>query len=182
VWPILLLGGLLFMLKNNAGVALDSDDEFSKYDSFFRKYGKTYKVPWRWIKAIAIVESSLGNARSVKHGLENPGDIDGSKSGDSLSWGIMQTTLSTARWLEGQQIMVPYLNDAENSIRLGAKYLQYLIGQFGYDAEKVSRGYNGGPTYYKRPIAAANTLVYFGKFKIALATIMSKQPGNEMEY
>lgn len=182
MWPLLLLAGVIFIMKNNAMAALEGDDEFNKYDAFYKKYGATYKVPWRWIKSIAIIESSQGNADSVAIGLEDPTNIDDSASYDGLSWGVMQTTLSTARWLEGQQITVPYLNDAENSIRLGAKYLQYLIGQFGYDAEKVSRGYNGGPTYFKRPVASANTLIYYGKFKMALATVLNKNPGNELEY
>lgn len=182
MWALLLTLIVGVALKNNAEAAVSSNDAFNQYDEYYRNFGKQFKVPWRWIKAIAIVESNQGAARTVAYGLANPTDVDGSRSFDGLSWGVMQVTLSTARWLEGQQLQVPYMNVAENSIRIGAKYLAYLVSQFGYDSEKVSRGYNGGPTYFKRVTANANTLIYWGKFKTALETVMIRQPGNELEY
>jgi soluble lytic murein transglycosylase-like protein len=180
VWIFALAVG--WFVENSASAALSSDDDFTRFDSLYKKFGKQFKVPWRWIKAIAIIESNQGNADSVAYGLENPGDVDGSTSSDGKSWGVMQTTLSTARWLEGQQITVPYLNIAENSIRLGTRYLQYLISVFGYDEEKVSRGYNGGPGYAKTALGPAMTTIYYAKFKVALETVLSRQPGDPLEY
>ena len=182
LWGVFLLLGAGLLLKDSASAAVSGSDAYNRFDELYKRFGKQYKVPWRWIKAIAVIESNQGAARSVAHGLENPQDESGSTSSDGKSWGIMQVTLSTARWLEGQQITTAYLNDAENSIRLGTKYLQYLISVFGYDSEKVSRGYNGGPGFMKTKLGPTLTLVYYGRFKAALEVILIRQPGNELEY
>ena len=93
------LGISIFLLRNpisSAGVALMNRDDFTKWDDLLKKYSVQYKVPWRWLKVIILNESSNGNDRSVLRGLANPNDIEGSKSSDGKSWGLMQITLATA--------------------------------------------------------------------------------------
>lgn len=174
---VLAVFGIFFRQNISAGVyAVSDSDKWSKYDNLFKKYAVQFKVPWRWLKAIAIVESSLGDAASVKRGLENPNDVQGSTSGDGKSWGLMQVTLPTAKGLEGRTVGVAELNNPDFSVYLAAKLVRQLINTFGLDKEKVSRAYNGGPKY------GALTLPYWAKFQTALATVMAKHPGNETEY
>jgi soluble lytic murein transglycosylase-like protein len=161
--------------------AMADDSNFFRYDSLFKKYGRQYSVPWRWLKAIAIVESDLGNAPSVRRGLIQPNDIEGSKSSDGKSWGIMQVTLTTARELR-PGTTVSELNNPEISVSLAAMYLSRLIKIFGInDKESVIRAYNGGPGFRNTLLGKTKTPVYFAKFQAALAKVLEEQPGNEME-
>lgn len=172
---LILLGVLVFKEARGA-----MDDSFFEYDEFFKRYGRMYKVPWRLVKAIALNESDLGRAESVKHGILHPGDVQLSASFDKLSWGIMQTTLSTARMMEGMIVTEAYLNVPENSIRIGTKYLKWLMERNGGDEEKTVRGYNGGPGYMKTRLGPSMTLVYWGRYLKNKAIIQAKQPGDWM--
>lgn len=168
-------------IASGAQAAMNSP-AFTRWDSVFQKMGRTYGVPWRWIKAVAMNESNLGQAKSVARGLAAPWDAEGSKSSDGLSWGIMQTTLATSRELEGSLVTEAYLNEPENSIRLGTKYLRKMIDRFGIrDRENVIRSYNGGPGWAKTKMGPTWTATYYAKFLANLATVMAKQPGDELE-
>lgn len=156
--------------------------DFEKYDYLFKKYGQSYQVPWRWLKAIAMNESSLGKAASVVRGLNNPNDIEGSKSSDGKSWGLMQVTLTTANELR-KGTTVADLNNPEISIELAAKYINKMIGKFGLsDRESVIRAYNGGPGFRNTLQGQRDTPKYYNKFVVNLNAIMEKQPGKELEY
>lgn len=173
-----LLGAYL-IFGNSAETALGAamgDDSFTRYDHLFRRYARQFSVPWRWLKAIAITESNLGRAKSVQRGLISPGDEEGSKSFDGLSWGIMQVTKATAKGLTGRVVSSAELNSPEFSVELAARLLAELIGRFGLDAEKVFRAYNGGPRY------GAATLPYWAKSKINIAIVMKAHPGDELEH
>lgn len=173
------VAAVLAFFKNSiaSGVAAVSNDpSFTQFDSLFQSYGRQYRVPWRWMKAIAMNESNLGQERSVAAGISNPSDVDASVSSDGLSWGLMQVTLTTARALEGDLIQAPYLNVPDNSVRLAAKLLQQLITRFGIDdRQSVIRAYNGGPRF------GATTLPYYTRFVANLGVVMAKQPGDELE-
>jgi soluble lytic murein transglycosylase-like protein len=109
---------------------------WSRYDSIFKKYSKQYTIPWTWLKAIAIQESSLGEDKLVKNGLV---------SRDGLSYGIMQITLTTASDLLQRGALPSDLNDPEVSICLAAKYLKLLLAMFDGDRKKAVMSYNQGP-------------------------------------
>lgn len=185
---ILILAGmaaLAFLFKNEAMGAVSAvtqSDDFYRYDSLFKKYGAQYGVPWRWIKAVSIVESNLGRAKSVARGIASPSDDEGSKSSDGLSWGVMQTTLETARKYGGAIVTAAWLNVPENSIKVGAAYLANSIRVFGKsDRESVIRSYNGGTGFKKTVLGQTVTPIYYAKFLAALNTVLTAQPGNEME-
>ncbi len=187
-WLIGAAVGLFFLLvvfrKTVGGAvsALTDDSSFNRFDSLFRREGTNYGVPWRWLKSIAIIESSLGSATSVAKGIINPENVQASVSYDGKSWGLMQVTLETARGLEGQLITPAYLNDPNNSVRLAAKLLKQLISRFGIgDRESVIRAYNGGPGFRKTMLGQTLTPIYYAKFLSALGVVQTKQPGNEME-
>lgn len=161
---------------DTAVAAMTDDPSFTQWDSFFQQYGAQSAVPWRWLKAICMNESSLGQAKSVLVGLSDPSNVDGSKSSDGLSWGLMQVTLATANGLVGP-VTPQYLNDPGNSVRLGAMLVAQLIKTFGIDdRQSVIRAYNGGPKF------GAATIPYYTRFQANLAVVMSNQPGNELEF
>lgn len=151
-----------------------SKDPFFEWDALIKKYSDQFKVPFDWVKAIMLTESSLGQARSVKRGIENPNDIEGSKSSDGKSWGLMQTTIPTARMFE-PGVTAVQLNDPETSIRLGVKYLAWLISKKGLNEELVIRSYNGGAGFLASEIGRNMTALYYAKFTKNLALVRSKQ-------
>lgn len=158
------------------------DPEWTKFDGLFKKYGRSYSIPWRWLKAIALNESNLGRAKSVVRGFAVPSDIEGSKSSDGKSWGLMQTTIPTSRDFESSVTAID-LNNPETSVRIAAKYIKTLINRFGIaDKESIVRAYNGGPGFKKTTLGQTLTPLYYAKFVVNLKRVMELQPGNEMEY
>lgn len=170
---------ILFSAKKVYGEEMT--DDFTKWDYLFKKYGRTYGIPWRWVKAICMIESNLGRAKSVAHGLLYPNDIEKSKSSDGKSWGLMQTTIPTSRDFESN-VTASDLNDPETSVRIACKYLKSLVNRFGLkDRESIIRAYNGGAGFMSTNLGRTLTPVYYAKFKVALEKIMALQGGNEME-
>lgn len=141
--------GALFLTKDKIAETIEENmDSWTQYDALFKKYGAKYSVPWEWLKAIALNESSLGSAKSVARGIEMPTDIEGSKSSDGKSWGLMQVTLTTAKELDPTATEVK-LNNPEYSIGLGAQYVakmgkRYSKADTRY-LEWTIKSYNQGP-------------------------------------
>lgn len=141
----LILGAGIFLAslgKKKDGAQM-SDDAWRKFDALFKKYGATFGVDWKTLKAIALNESSLGTYPSVALGIREPSSVNASKSQDGLSWGLMQVTISTARTLD-PLATAEKLNDPEYSIRLAAAYLKQLQSMFS-QLEWVVKSYNQGP-------------------------------------
>lgn len=159
--------------------AVDAQENWTKFDSLFIKYGAKYGVPWQYLKAIAMNESSLGTAKSVALGLVSPYEIDRSKSYDGKSWGLMQVTLSTARGLDPLATEVK-LNNAEYSIDLAAKYISQLQKMFPTVEtrylEWVIKSYNQGPGNSKKERAGTSTgfaQEYWERFQRNLARVQA---------
>lgn len=141
----LIAGAVIFVMgtlgKNKVEDAvIASSDEFTLYDPLFRKYGG---AGWARLKAICMNESSLGRHPKVARGIENPSDIEGSKSEDGKSWGLMQMTIPTARDYDSTATEVK-LNDPEYSIRLASKFVASLERQFPGNEEFIVKSYNQG--------------------------------------
>ncbi len=117
------------------------------YDHLFKQYGSQYKVDWKMLKRICMIESSLGRAKSVAHGLKNPTDVEGSKSYDGKSWGIMQVTLTTARDFD-PTATEEKLNNPAYSVEIACKYLAWVQGRFPVTESRyeewVVKSYNQG--------------------------------------
>ena len=96
-----------------------------KYDELFKKYGSIYGVDWKILKRISWIESTLGDNPRVAKGIKNPKDIEGSKSYDGLSWGLMQMTLTTARDYD-KNATQEKLNNPTYAIELSARHLKML--------------------------------------------------------
>jgi len=159
--------GFLVFFRREIGEKVEENlDSWNRFDALFQKYGNIHGVPWMWLKAICLNESSLGAAKSVARGLSVPSDIEGSKSSDGLSWGIMQVTLRTARELDPTATQEK-LNNPEYSINLSAKYIKKLTSLFSKldlrYTEYVIKSYNQGPGNTRKEISGA-TSGYAGEY------------------
>lgn len=149
---ILVGAALLGLLAVNKQSITETIEEkmpsWNRFDELFKKYAAQNSIPWTWLKAIALNESSLGDNKSVKRGIENPKDIEGSKSTDGKSWGLMQVTLTTARDMD-PSATAEKLNNPEYSVKLAAQYLKKLSSLFSKlesrYTEWVIKSYNQGP-------------------------------------
>lgn len=124
-----------------------ANPDFNTWDSLFLEFGNRYQVPFVWLKAICMNESSLGQAESVRIGLQNPADVTGSQSEDGLSWGIMQVTVKAARDFD-INATPQLLNNPRYSVEMACKYLartkkQFSIVSVRYE-EYVIKSYNAG--------------------------------------
>ncbi len=132
-----------------------SPEVWTKYDPLFKKYGMQNGVNWMWLKAIAINESSLGTNKSVACGIANPLNAAGSASHDGKSWGLMQITLTTAKWLD--LLATPEkLNNPEYSVELASQFVSQLGKHFDPKSyrfmEWVVKAYNQGAGNTKKEI------------------------------
>lgn len=123
---------------------------WTKFDPLFNAAAKQYGVSAEHLKAFALNESLLGLEGSVSRGLSNPNDVEGSRSSDGLSWGLMQMTLTTAKSLD-PSATPQKLNDPAYSISMGAKYIRQLQDSFSSQRadprywEYIVKSYNQGP-------------------------------------
>lgn len=142
IYALITLLGLLIIPR---GVSLMSAEP--SYDELFKKYASKYGLDWYMLKAIAIVESSLGQALSVLRGLANANDVEGSKSTDGKSWGLMQVTLTTAKDYDANA-SPQKLNNPDYSVEIAARHLKMLEGLFDKSdpryREWVIKSYNQG--------------------------------------
>lgn len=152
-----LLGALvatyLYFKDDLESYLMAKSKNWSRFDPLFNKYGLMYGVSAEFLKAIALNESLLGDERSVARGLVSPSDVEGSKSSDGLSWGLMQVTLSTAREMDSSATPEK-LNNPDFSIRLAAQYIAKLQNMFDKSDprywEYVAKSYNQGPGNTKK--------------------------------
>lgn len=146
------IGIAFFIAKDRAveevrGVQMQSSPNWTRYDAAFKAAANARGIDWTILKAIAMNESSLGAHPSVARGIAAPYDIEGSKSDDGKSWGIMQFTIPTARMFDPAATEIK-LNNPEYSIKLAAQFIQYLQKQFDSTSprylESIVKSYNQG--------------------------------------
>lgn len=133
------------------------------FDSLFIKYGNSYGIEPYILKAIAANESTVGKNSRVAYGIAHPSEIYSSVSSDNKSWGLMQTTLPTARQFE-KNLTEADLNNPDTSVRIAAKYIQWVKRNYSADLEFYIRAYNGGPGWKKTNLGPSATLAYWNKF------------------
>ena len=159
----------VFLVAFGGKKTVEQVSSFYKWDSLIKKEAAKGKIPWEWIKAIMIVESDLGRAKSVAHGLKYPNDIEKSKSSDGKSWGLMQVTLGTAQMFEANTTKED-LNNPETSVRLAVKYLNWLYSK-NKNEEWIVRAYNGGAGWQKTKLGTPLTKIYWEKYLKAKAKV-----------
>jgi len=114
-----------------------AEAEMQRFDDvagFFRKYGNKYDLPWLLIAAQGYQESGLDQSRRSPAGAV----------------GIMQIKPSTAA---DPNIGIRKIQNKENNIHAGVKYLRFVINQYFRDEEmdRLNKGlfamasYNAGP-------------------------------------
>ena len=134
----------------------EKSDSWNKYDYLFKKYGTDHNIEWQWLKAICMNESNLGKAKSVMSGLENPSDIESSKSSDGKSWGLMQVTIPTAKDFD-LLASAEKLNNPDYSVKISCKYIAWTKRQFSSSDSKylewIIKSYNQGVGNTKKEIS-----------------------------
>jgi hypothetical protein len=147
----LFLAGIAFVVFNKKDKIEETIDEhldsWTLYDDLFKKYGQLNSIAWQYLKAICLNESNLGKEKSVARGLLNPSDVENSKSSDGKSWGLMQVTIPTGKEFD-PTCSPEKLNNAEYSIKLGAKILKnkqsYFLASDPRQLEWTVKSYNQG--------------------------------------
>jgi membrane-bound lytic murein transglycosylase MltF len=136
---------------------------FDDVARFFRKYGKKYDLPWLLIAAQGYQESGL----------------DQSKRSPAGAVGIMQVKPSTAA---DPNIGIRNIQNKENNIHAGVKYLRFVINQNFQDKEmdRLNKGlfalasYNAGPARVaglrrRAATAGLNPNLWFNNVEIVAA-------------
>lgn len=148
--PLLIVSGILgYIAYSNKEEIVNQGSKIignvnNKYDHLFIKYGQKHGIDWKFLKRIAYIESNIGLNPRVAKGIETPSDIEGSKSSDGLSWGIMQTTVSTARQYSPNVTQIQ-LNNPEISISLGAQHFAWLKRTYPqFNERDLVMSYNHG--------------------------------------
>jgi hypothetical protein len=109
------------------------------------QWSERYGVPAELIVATICTESS-GNPRKVR---EEPGYKSDDKTPDKVSPGLMQTLISTARYvLQDPKIDREWLLNPGNSIQAGMAYIASQMTRTNLDPPKVACAYNAGGVYY----------------------------------
>lgn len=147
-------GALIFGLSMFGGYKV-ATASFTRFDDLFRQKAKDYaldaklgvKDSWKVLKSICYIESTIGLHPRVAAGLLNPSNIEGSKSEDGKSWGIMQVTLTTARQFDASATPEK-LNNPAYSVDLACKYLiwakEFLMKNKISSLEYLIKSYNQG--------------------------------------
>lgn len=138
--PWLIIGVIILVFVKGDTMISNND---TKYDDLFKKYANISGLDWKMVKSICYIESNLGRAASVAHGLIAPNDVEGSKSSDGKSWGLMQMTLPTARDYD-PAATAQKLNNAEYSVRLACQHIKRLFNYYGGETEWIVKAYNQG--------------------------------------
>lgn len=145
---IIAISGTAYASSNNNDSNDTVDSVWLNYDSLFKLYANVYKIPARWLKGIALNESSLGTNPLVKAGKV---------SSDGLSYGIMQLQISTASDYTDKLVTPSELNNPEFSIKIAAMHLSRLKILFSNNEENVIRAYNEGEGKRKKVLAGTTT-------------------------
>lgn len=110
------------------------------------QWSERFGVPAELIIATICTETK-GNPRAVR---EEPGYTSDEKTPDRVSPGLMQTLISTARFvLQDQTIDRAWLLEPNNSIQAGTAYIASQIKRTNLDPPKVACAYNAGGVYYE---------------------------------
>lgn len=174
---------------------------WNKFDAWFKWYAAENQLPangWKWLKAICLNESSLGDNPLVKAMQW---------SSDGLSRGIMQLTVATAndyeKWSSkpistvkrdypsDYEALASLLDDPETSIRISAKHFARIYRKFNGVLEHAVKAYNQGEGNQAKEIALRASLgvpatgysisqypaaaTYWARFEKNLSRVESKQ-------
>ena len=145
---------------------------FEQLAGLFRTYGAQYDFDWLMLASFAFQESGFDqNARSPVGAI-----------------GVMQVLPSTAA---DRAVGIPDIEDLENNVHAGTKYLSVLRGHYFSDAEMdatermlfTMAGYNAGPNRINRlrRVAEARGLdpnVWFNNVELVAAAQVGKEPVN----
>lgn len=141
-----------FVEINGSGIERSGSGPKAVWDKFGNDITATCKmldVPIDLIVACICTESLVqvmkGNFEACR---EEPGYLSDEKTPGRVSFGVMQTLLSTAQsMLPGVKVTRKWLSVPVNSIRAGAMYIRSARTSTTYDPPLVAAAYNAGGVY-----------------------------------
>jgi hypothetical protein len=120
-------------------------DVWERFGQAIEEWSEKFGVPAELIVATICTESE-GNPEAVR--LE-PGYQSDKSTPDKVSPGLMQTLISTARWVLGEEMIDrQWLIEPGNSIRAGTAYIANQWKSTCFDPPKVACAYNAGSVRY----------------------------------
>lgn len=115
------------------------------FGSSIEEWSAKFGVPAELIIATICTETG-GDPSALR---EEPGYISDERTPGKVSPGLMQTLISTARAVLGDEtINRPWLLEPGNAIRAGTAYITSQWKVTGFDPPKVACAYNAGGIYY----------------------------------
>jgi len=124
---------ILIILYSNI-YANKINNNFYKFDSFFKESSKKYKIPFILLKAIALTENTTYNKKVIRKNKNKTKD-----------YGLMQiNTIWLKEFkLSEKEILKPWIN-----IDTSARILYSLINKYGYNWDTIGR-YHSSTKKYK---------------------------------
>jgi hypothetical protein len=120
---------------------------WSRFGAHIAEWSEGFKVPAELIVATICTETR-GDPGAVR---EEPGYISDEETPQKVSPGLMQTLISTARHVLGDDsIDRAWLLEPGNSIQAGTAYLARQWRMTNYDPPKSACAYNAGGVYYNQ--------------------------------
>lgn len=117
---------------------------WAAYGEAINLWATYYQVPAELILATICTESA-GNTAALR---KEPGYTSDHATPHRISTGLMQTLISTARWiLKNDAIDRAWLMVPENAIQAGTAYIASQKMKTHFDAPKVACAYNAGGVY-----------------------------------
>lgn len=154
------------------------------YNGPINQYAAQYNVPCLLIIATIATESS-GKADSIRY---EPGYVSDQATPNKVSPGLMQTLLSTARWvMNTPAIDYNWLLQPAGSIQAGTAYIARQMGKTDLDPPLVAAAYNAGSVYQQNgpnnrwklrqyPIGTSAHCDRFVKFFNDAVVMLAKHP------
>lgn len=152
----------------NTPTIKDFGNNFTKWDLAMRGICVKMEIPFYLMKTIGMIESSLGLHPRVAHGLLFPADIDGSKSEDGKSWGLLQMRVTTAKDYD-KTATAEKLNNVDYALSLGGLHLRHLDGIFKHSEEFTVKAWNqgeGATFREKNRLAPGKADNYWAKYQL----------------
>lgn len=141
-----------YKIPRTAGTPSTVKRVWNNYNTDINFWAEKYEVPVELAVACISTESG-GNPSAVR---EEPGYVNDIATPGKISVGLMQSLISNAQWILGNENMSikfnkkidrAWLLSPENAIHAGIAFINYLEKKTDFDPPRVAAAYNAGGVY-----------------------------------
>ena len=137
---------LIFLLS----IILFGEDNFFKYDNYFKKYGEKYNISYILLKTIALTENDKLDPDIVRKNKNKSKDI-----------GLMQINTLWIKELPKFHLSEKKLKNIDINIEVSAYILSRLIKKYGYSWNTIGMYHSKTKKYKKKWIQRAKKKVKY---------------------